>query len=32
MTDINFYLYYMCKYEVKEQQTDNTHFGQEAIH
>jgi len=20
------------KYEVKEQKTDNTHFGQEAIH
>jgi len=32
LTDnINIYLYYMCEYEVKEQQRDNTHFGQEVI-
>lgn len=33
LTDnIQFYLYYIYKYEVKEQQTNNTHFGQEVIY
>ena len=33
LTDnIQFYLYYIYRYKVKEQQTNKTHFGQEVIY